>query len=48
MNKLNFNYKGNTKDVSFYEYVNSKELFNKIKNNQIKFDDGLRKQRLFE
>ena len=31
MNKLNFEYEGNTKDVSFYEYMDSKELFNKIK-----------------
>ena len=26
-----------TKDVSFYEYKDSKELFNVIKNNEIKF-----------
>ena len=31
MNKLNFEYEGITKDVSFYEYMDSKELFNKIK-----------------
>ena len=30
MNKLNFKYEGNTKDVSFYEYIGSKELSNKI------------------
>ena len=30
-----------------YEYIDSKELFNKIKNNQIKFDDALKKQKLF-
>ena len=42
MNKLYFKYEGNTKDVSFYEYMDSKELFNKIKNNQIKFDDALK------
>ena len=47
MNKLNFEYEGNTKDVSFYEYIDSKELFNKIKNNQIKFDDALKKQTKF-
>ena len=46
MNKLYFKYEGNTKDVSFYEYMDSKELFNKIKNNQIKFDDALKKQKL--
>ena len=26
-----------TKDASFYEYMDSKELFSAIKNNQIKF-----------
>ena len=31
-NNLNFGYVGPTKDVSFYEYRNSKELFNAIKN----------------
>ena len=43
MNKLYFKYEGNTKDVSFYEFMDSKELFNKIKNNQIKFSDVLKK-----
>ena len=43
MNKLYFKYEGNTKDVSFYEYTDSKELFNKINYNQIKFDDALKK-----
>ena len=43
INKLNFEYVGNTKNVNFYEYMDSKELFNKIKNNQIKFDDALKK-----
>ena len=47
MNKLYFKCEGNTKDVSFYEYMNSKELFNKIKNNQIKLDDALKKQTNF-
>ena len=45
MNKLYFEYIGNTKDVSFYEYMDSKELFNKIKNNRLKFDDALKKQK---
>ena len=27
--------------------MDSKELFNKMKNNQIKFDDALKKQKLF-
>ena len=30
---------GPSKDVSFYEYKDSKELFNAIKNNQIKFSE---------
>ena len=30
-NKLGFEYMGPTKDVSFYEYMDSKELFNAIK-----------------
>ena len=47
MNKLYFKYEGNTKNVSFYEFIDSKEFFNKIKNNQIKFDDALKKQKLF-
>ena len=34
---LKFKYVGSTKDVSFYEYRDSKELFNAIKNSQIKF-----------
>ena len=36
-NNLKFEYVGPTKDVSFYEYMDSKELFNAIKKNQIKF-----------
>ena len=47
INKLYFKYEGNTKNVTFYEYMDSKELFYKIKNNQIKFDDALKKQKLF-
>ena len=38
-NNLNFEYVGPTKDVSFYEYMDSKELFNAIKNSQIKFNE---------
>ena len=38
-NNLTFEYMGPTKDVSFYEYKDSKELFNAIKNNQIKFSE---------
>ena len=36
-----------TKDVSFYEYKDSKELFNKIKNSQIKFSEVKNKQNEF-
>ena len=37
-NNLKFEYVGPTKDVSFYEYMDSKELFNKIKHNQIRLN----------
>ena len=47
MNKLYFRYVGPTKDVNFYEYMDSKKLFNAIKNNQIKFDDTLKGQEEF-
>ena len=43
-NDLKFEYVGSTKDVSFYEYKDSKELFNAIKNNQIKFNEVKNKQ----
>ena len=46
-NKLKFEYMGPTKDVSFYEYMDSKELFNAIKNNQIKFSELKNKQNEF-
>ena len=42
-----FEYRGPTKDVSFYEYMDSKELFNAIKNNQIKFSEVKNKQNEF-
>ena len=44
-NNLKFEYIGPTKDVSFYEYRDSKELLNAIQNNQIKFDDVLNIQK---
>ena len=44
-NNLNFKYVGPTKDASFYEYKNSKELFNAIKNNQVKSNDVKNKQK---
>ena len=43
-NNLKFKYVGPTKDVSFYEYKDSKELFNAIKDNQINFDDAVKRQ----
>ena len=43
-NKLNFEYVGPTKDVSFYEYKDYKELFNAIKNSQIRFSEAKNKQ----
>ena len=46
-NNLNFEYVGITKNVNIYKYVDSKELFNEIKNNQIKFSEVKRKQNEF-
>ena len=46
-NNLKFEYVGPTKDVSFYEYMDSKELFNKIKSMQIELDDAENKQNEF-
>ena len=43
-NKLYFQYKG-TEGVSFYEYYDSKELFNKTNNNQLRFDKALKNQK---
>ena len=46
-NNLNFEHVGPTKDVSFYEYMDSRELFNAIRNNQIKFSEVKNKQNEF-
>ena len=46
-NNLKFEYVGPTKGASFYEYKDSKELFNAIKNNQIKFSEVKIKQNEF-
>ena len=46
-NNLKFECVGNTKDVSFYEYKDSTELFNVIRNNQIKFSEVENKQNEF-
>ena len=40
-------YVGPTKDVSLYEDMDSRELFDKTKNNQIRFDDALKRQNEF-
>ena len=44
---LKFEYVGPKEDVSFYGYRDSKELFNAIKNNQIKFSEVKNKQNEF-
>ena len=46
-NNLNFEYVGPTKSASFYRYMDYKELFNKIKNNRIRFSDVKNKQNDF-
>ena len=46
-NNLNFEYVGSTESVRFYEYMNSKELFNATKNSQIKFSEVKNKQNEF-
>ena len=46
-NNLKFEYVGPTKDVTFYEYTDSKELFNAIKNSRIKFSEVKNKQNEF-
>ena len=39
-----FEYVGSSKNVLFYEYMDYKELFNRIKNSQIKFSEVKNKQ----
>ena len=46
-NDLKFDYIGPTEDVSFYEYIASKEPFNEIKNSRIKFSEVKNKQNEF-
>ena len=46
-NNLKFEYVSKNKDVSFYEYMDSKQFFSAIKNNQINFDDVLKRQNEF-
>ena len=44
-NKLYFEHVGPTKDVSFYKYMDSKELLNELKDNRIRFDNAKEKQK---
>ena len=46
-NNSKFEYVGTTEDVSFYKYMGSKEFFNKIKNNKIRFSEAKKKQKDF-
>ena len=46
-NNLKFDYIGPTEDVSFYEYIDSKEPFNAIKDSRIKFSEVKNKQNEF-
>ena len=43
-NNLKFEYVSPTEDVSFYEYKNSKELFNATRDNKIGFSEAKNKQ----
>ena len=42
-NDLKFEYVGPTENVSFCEYIDSEELFNKLKDNCISFRDTHKK-----
>ena len=46
-NSLNSEFVGPTKSVIFYGYMDFKEIFNAIKNNQIKFGEVKNKQNGF-
>ena len=46
-NNLKFEYVGQTKDVSFDEYMDSKEFFNAIRDNTIGFSEAKNKQNDF-
>ena len=45
MNKLYFMWECATKDANFNEYYDSKQHLNGIKNQHIKLDDALKKQK---
>ena len=42
-NKFYFKCGGPTKDATFYEFMDSKELFNELRDNRIRFDDAKEK-----
>ena len=44
---VKFEYIGPTEDISFYECMDSTELFNAIKNSWIRFSDAVNKQNEF-
>ena len=46
-NNSKFEYVGSSKNVLFYEFMDSKELFNAIKNSQITFSEVKNKQNEF-
>ena len=46
-NNLKFEYVGVTKDVRFYEYMDSRELFNSKEDNKINFNDVIKRQNEF-
>ena len=46
-NTLKFVYVGPTEDISFYEYKNSKERFNAIRDNKIGFSEAKNKKNDF-
>ena len=43
-NNFKFEFVGPTKDINFSEYMDSKKVFNAIKNNHIKFSEVKNKQ----
>ena len=46
-NNFKFEFVGPTKDINFSEYMDSKKVFNAIKNNHIKFSEVKNKQNEF-
>ena len=41
-NQLYFEYVGPTKDVRSYKYMDSKQIFNELRDNRIRFNDALK------